>query len=160
MPAAMCAGSSTVPLNVRAVEAIAKVAMATKASAASLSTFGLAGTFNRPESVPSCIEDMDLTTIEVRALANQDELNACVDLQHATWGEGFRDVVPASLLKVAQRIGGVVIGAFDAHGTLLGFVFGLTGVERGKIVHWSDMLAVRRDARNLGLGRRLKEQQR
>ena len=103
---------------------------------------------------------MDLTSIEVRALANQDELNACVTLQHATWGEGFRDVVPASLLKVAQRIGGVVIGAFDAHGTLLGFVFGLTGVERGKIVHWSDMLAVRRDARNLGLGRRLKEQQR
>ena len=44
--------------------------------------------------------------------------------------------------------------------TLLGFVFGLTGVERGKIVHWSDMLAVRPEARNLGLGRRLKEHQR
>ena len=43
---------------------------------------------------------------------------------------------------------------------LLGFVFGLTGVERGKIVHWSDMLAVRPEARNLGLGRRLKEHQR
>ena len=43
---------------------------------------------------------------------------------------------------------------------LLGFVFGLTGVERGKIVHWSDMLAVRPEARNLGLGRKLKEHQR
>src|SRR5262249_29704006 len=30
----------------------------------------------------------------------------------------------------------------------------------GKIVHWSDMLAVRPEARNLGLGRRLKEHQR
>lgn len=76
-----------------------------------------------------------------------------------TWGEGFSDVVPASLLKVAQRIGGVVLGAFSEK-TLVGFVFGLTGVERGRIVHWSDMLAVRPDARNLGVGRRLKEEQR
>src|SRR5262245_31570741 len=103
---------------------------------------------------------MDLTTIEVRALAGNEELNACVALQLATWGEGFTDVVPASILKVAQHIGGVVVGAFDSSNVLLGFVFGLTGVERGKIVHWSDMLAVRPEARNLGLGRRLKEHQR
>ena len=68
--------------------------------------------------------------------------------------------MPTAILKVAQRIGGVVVGAFDGDGTLLGFVFGLTGVERGKIVHWSDMLAVRPEARNLGLGRKLKEHQR
>src|SRR5215204_2057215 len=103
---------------------------------------------------------MDSTTIEVRALTNHAEMKACVALQHAIWGEGFTDVVPASVLKVAQRIGGVVIGAFDPQGKLLGFVFGLTGVERGKIVHWSDMLAVAPTARNLGLGRRLKEHQR
>ena len=45
-------------------------------------------------------------------------------------------------------------------GLMLGFVYGLTGVENGRIVHWSDMLAVRPEARNLGLGRRLKEFQR
>jgi chorismate synthase len=103
---------------------------------------------------------MDSTTIEVRALTSHAEMKACVALQHAIWGEGFTDVVPASILKVAQRIGGVVVGAFDPEGSLLGFVFGLTGVERGKIVHWSDMLAVAPSARNLGLGRRLKEHQR
>jgi predicted GNAT superfamily acetyltransferase len=103
---------------------------------------------------------MDLTTIEVRSLTGPEELNACVALQLATWGEGFTDIVPASILKVAQHIGGVVVGAFDSSNTLLGFVFGLTGVQRGRIVHWSDMLAVRPDARNVGLGRRLKEHQR
>ena len=103
---------------------------------------------------------MESSTIAIRPLATPGELKACVELQHETWGGDFSDVVPVSILKVSQRVGGVSAGAFGADGQLLGFVFGLTGVERGRVVHWSDMLAVRKDARNLGLGRRLKEYQR
>ena len=98
--------------------------------------------------------------IDIRPLRTAEELLACVDLQRATWGDEFSDLVPASILKVSQRVGGVAAGAFDTDGRLLGFVFGLTGVEGGRIVHWSDMLAVREDARDLGLGRLLKEYQR
>src|ERR1041385_2041149 len=50
--------------------------------------------------------------------------------------------------------------SFDARDRLVGFVFGMTGVERGRLVHWSDMLAVRPDLRDHGIGRRLKEFQR
>ncbi len=98
--------------------------------------------------------------VEIRPLRTQEDLLACVELQRETWGAAFSDLVPASILKVTQRVGGVTAGAFDANGRLLGFVFGLTGVEDGRIVHWSDMLAVREEARDLGLGRRLKEFQR
>ncbi len=98
--------------------------------------------------------------VTIRALASQADYAACVDLQRDTWGRNFTDAVPASILMVAQKVGGVAAGAFAADGALLGFVFGLTGVENGEIVHWSDMLAVRPDAQNLGLGRRLKDFQR
>lgn len=96
----------------------------------------------------------------IRPLSTHEDFVACVALQRWTWGEEFRDVVQASLLKVAQKVGGVAAGAFGPDGALWGFVFGLTGVEAGRPVHWSHMLAVHPDVRDRGVGRRLKEFQR
>jgi chorismate synthase len=98
--------------------------------------------------------------IEIRHVRTHDEFVRCVELQAATWGAGFRESVPATILKITQRLGGVTAGAFAPDGTLLGFIFGVTGVERGALVHWSDMLAVDARAQNHGIGRRLKEFQR
>lgn len=98
--------------------------------------------------------------IILRRLASLDDYEACVALQRATWGADFSEVVPVAILKVSQRIGGVTAGAFDTRGEMLGFVFGMTGVENGRLVHWSDMLAVRADAQGRDLGFRLKCYQR
>jgi chorismate synthase len=114
----------------------------------------------RTSAPAGALASVSAPAVEIRGLRTSDELRACVDLQRATWGDRFADVVPASILKVSQRIGGVAAGAFDREGRLLGFVFGLTGIEAGRIVHWSDMLAVRKEARDLGIGRMLKEYQR
>ncbi|MES3033729.1 MAG: hypothetical protein V4813_06995 [Gemmatimonadota bacterium] len=88
------------------------------------------------------------------------DYDACVALQDDTWGHGFTERVPGAILRVAQKIGGVAAGAFDEHDRLMGFVFGMTGVQDGALVHWSDMLAVRPEARGTGLGAQLKHFQR
>jgi predicted GNAT superfamily acetyltransferase len=98
--------------------------------------------------------------VAIRPLATHAEFVACVELQRATWGRDFRETVPPSILLVAQKLGGVAAGAFSDSNDLLGFVFGITGVRDGEVVHWSDMLAVRADAQGKGIGRLLKEHQR
>ena len=98
----------------------------------------------------------DKDGILIRMLSSHEDYEQAVNLQDETWGAGFSDRVPAAILRVGQKVGGVSAGAFDANGTLVGFVFGLTGVREGKLVHWSDMLAVRESARGHRLGERLK----
>jgi predicted GNAT superfamily acetyltransferase len=96
----------------------------------------------------------------IRPFETIEEYRECVDLQEDTWGHGFSERVAPAILKVAQILGGVSAGAYDADGGLAGFVFGMTGLRDGELVHWSDMLAVRPEARDSGLGRRLKAYQR
>ena len=92
----------------------------------------------------------------IRPLASHAERETCVELQRETWGRAFTELVPPSLLYAVQRIGGIVAGAFDPAGRMLGFVFGFTGMENGTLVHWSDMVAVRADAQGRGIGPALK----
>jgi predicted GNAT superfamily acetyltransferase len=98
--------------------------------------------------------------VRIRPLTSSDDLQQCVEFQQAIWGPDYADVVPAPILWVATRTGGIVAGAFDADGRLAGFVFGLTGFRDGEPLHWSDMLAVRPDLRGQGIGIALKRYQR
>ena len=98
--------------------------------------------------------------MQIRDFESHADRAQCVELQELTWGRGFTEKVPAAMLLVAQKTGGVTAGAFDDAGTMLGYVFGVTGIKQGKLIHWSDMLAVRPEAQGLHLGERLKEYQR
>lgn len=97
---------------------------------------------------------------EIRHVRTRDEFIACVDLQGETWGRSFSDIVPVSMLQVSVKMGGICMGAFGPDGGLHGFVFGVTGVRKGELAHWSHMLAVSPGVRNRGIGRRLKLAQR
>ena len=97
---------------------------------------------------------------ELRELASHAERADAVRMQEEIWGDGFSERVPAAILMVGSKIGGVTAGAFDADGRMAGFVFGLTGLKNGQLVHWSDLLAVRPHARGQRIGERLKRYQR
>ena len=112
-----------------------------------------------PDARPPARRDeapRDAGDITIRPVDGEAEYEQCVRMQHEIWGESYSGTVPTVILSLSQRLGGVVAGAFDAQQRMLGFVFGMTGLIDGKLAHWSDMLAVRADTRDRGIGRRLK----
>ena len=98
--------------------------------------------------------------LTIRPFDALHEYEACVAFQEEIWGKGFSEKIPTAMLIIANRLGGLSAGAFDEEGYLHGFVFGITGVVDGELVHWSDMLAVRDQGRDVGLGTELKAYQR
>lgn len=109
---------------------------------------------------PMDVLDAAAPAFTIRPLKTLAERNRCVALQAEVWGPEASELVPERMLALAQRLGGILSGAFDDDDELIGFVFGLTGVTGGKVLHWSDMLAVRAGTRNRGIGDALKRHQR
>lgn len=113
---------------------------------------------------PSDPAERELATADgrltLKSLATEEEYEACLELQLVTWGSDFRDRVTPALLQIGRKVGGVTAGAWTDDRRLAGFVFGLTGVSGGRLVHWSHMLAVREPWRGGGLGVALKLYQR
>jgi predicted GNAT superfamily acetyltransferase len=70
-------------------------------------------------------------------------------------------VVSLHLLLTAQKNGGLVLGAFDEQGTMVGFVFGFLGMtDQGQVKHCSHMAGVLPEYQGQQIGYRLKLAQR
>jgi predicted GNAT superfamily acetyltransferase len=97
----------------------------------------------------------------IRRLATLEDCRKVVELEKKVWGyTDAEDVVPAPVLIVSIKRGGVLLGSFDASGDMTGFVYSMPGWKRGRPTQWSHMLGVVPDARSSGLGRALKLAQR
>jgi predicted GNAT superfamily acetyltransferase len=97
--------------------------------------------------------------ITIRRCEGLEELRACVALQKEIWNFTDAELVPLRIFVVAEKVGGQVMGAF-AGSEMAGFALSVPGTRSGHIYLHSHMLAVRKDHRNGGLGRRLKLLQR
>jgi len=97
--------------------------------------------------------------IVIRRCRGLDELRACVALQKEIWNFSDADLVPLRMFVVAEKVGGQVMGAFDGN-EMVGFALSVPGTRSGHVYLHSHMLAVRKEQRNSGLGRRLKLLQR
>lgn len=100
-------------------------------------------------------EQVKANSIVIRMCHELDEMRACVAVQKEVWGFSDIDLVPLRMFVVAEKIGGQVVGAF-ASGELVGFALDVPGARGGHPYLHSQMLAVRKEYRNAGLGRRLK----
>ncbi len=106
-----------------------------------------------PTTNPTAV---DVTIRKCEAL---EEMQACFALQKEVWKFSDADLIPVRLFVVAAKIGGQVIGAFDTN-ELVGFALAIPGMRNGHCYLHSQMLAVRQQYRNSGLGRRMKLYQR
>jgi len=97
--------------------------------------------------------------VTIRKCEALEEIQACFALQKEVWKFSDADLIPVRVFVVANKIGGQVIGAFDG-GDLVGFALAIPGNRHGQSYLHSQMLAVRQQYRNGGLGRRLKLYQR
>jgi len=84
-----------------------------------------------------------------------EEMQACFALQKEVWKFADADLIPVRMFVVAAKIGGQVIGAF-VEKELIGFALAIPGFRNGHGYLHSQMLAVRQQYRNGGLGRRVK----
>jgi predicted GNAT superfamily acetyltransferase len=121
--------------------------------------------------------------VVIRKCETLADMRACFELQKEVWKFSDAELVPVRLFVVAAKIGGQVMGAFvprgdprkdgrnddrdeesnnesGPEGELIGFALAIPGMQNGHPYLHSQMLAVRQQYRDGGLGRRLKLYQR
>jgi predicted GNAT superfamily acetyltransferase len=99
--------------------------------------------------------------IALRDLHSLDDCRQVVELEKQIWGYSDpQDLVPAIMLFLCAKRGGILIGAAAAGGTPVGFAFSMASIVDGKPAQWSHMMGVVPGTREAGLGRRLKLAQR
>jgi len=93
-----------------------------------------------------------MSKFDVRPLNSLREFQECERIQEEVWGAPG---VTAEVVSVIAKYGGAVLGAFAGR-KLVGFLFAFLARRRGRLIHWSHMMAVRGGFRDQGLGFKMK----
>ena len=90
--------------------------------------------------------------VEIRLLKTIEECRQCENIQTNIWG-GLS--AGGEVLYVTQKSGGTVVGTI-VDGRVVGFIYAFLARCRGRLVHWSHMMAVDSKFRDQGFGFRMK----
>jgi predicted GNAT superfamily acetyltransferase len=101
-----------------------------------------------------------MTALSILRISDAGGLREVEDLQRDVWGMRDREIVPVHQLLAAVAAGGVVLGAFDDTGALVGFIYGFVGMRDGHLFFYSHMAGVRPGDQNHHIGFLLKRAQR
>src|SRR5438067_11997991 len=83
------------------------------------------------------------SVMTIRDIRGADELRAAQELQRRAWGiteDGY--VLPVATMAGAQKVGGLVLGGFDAENRLIGFAFAFLGRLNGRLILYSQLTGV------------------
>lgn len=97
--------------------------------------------------------------IRIEPASDPASCRAIEDVQREVWGLPERGVVPAEQVRAILHNGGMLLLARDGD-DLVGFCYAFVGVDDGRPIWCSHMLAVRPDWRSQGIGQALKHAQR
>lgn len=97
--------------------------------------------------------------ISIRELRSLDDLKQVEAVEREVWALSDLDTMPLTLTVATKESGSMWLGAFDGP-RLIGFAFGLLGLDGSRPNIHSHMLAVREPYRSLDLGYKLKLAQR
>lgn len=94
--------------------------------------------------------------ISIRPLTESADLAEAVRLQREIWGFHDLELLPVRLFSVASKVGGQVLGAFDAS-SMVGFLLAIPGLRTGgeSYLH-SNMMGILPEYRDRHIGRALK----
>jgi predicted GNAT superfamily acetyltransferase len=95
----------------------------------------------------------------IRPITEIPDLNNCIEIQRNSWGLADIEVIPVRMLITQIRVGGLVLGAFEDD-RLVGFLNSMPGLHDGMPYWYSQMLAVKPEFRDAGIGASLKLAQR
>jgi predicted GNAT superfamily acetyltransferase len=107
--------------------------------------------------------------IRIERVREAQDFHACVEVQKQVWGMPDILVVPTHLLITAQKNGGLVLGAFNEEGRMVGYLFGFLGTTEPtsedqhvarRLKHCSHMTGVLPEYQAKGVGYLLKLRQR
>ena len=99
------------------------------------------------------------SALTIRDLQSFEDLKRAEEVEREVWGLSDLDTTPTTLAVATKEAGGIWVGAFDG-AKLAGFAFGFLGIEQGRLIVHSHMLAVRELYRDSDLGYKLKLAQR
>src|SRR5579859_6759428 len=97
--------------------------------------------------------------VTIRDLQSFEDLKQVEEVEREVWGVSDLDSTPLTLAIALKEAGSIWVGAFEG-ARLVGFAFGFLGMEHGRLIVHSHMLAVREPYRNSHLGYKLKLAQR
>lgn len=99
--------------------------------------------------------------MRIRSLSTLAECRQAAALEQAIWGYADADeIVPPSILIVAVKRGGILLGAFGDGGRMDGYAYAVPSLRDGRRAIWSHALGVVPEARGRGVATALKIVQR